>query len=126
MEVLDGKTAGFIRTRNREREDILRNLYNVDLEIVWEFDIRIELETNAEMRKFFDESFNSGAINMRDAFCGIVQNSNRHLNLFNVCGRTNVEKLYASVDGDKSSKIEYLDIVSLYPWYFGLINKHYG
>lgn len=70
MEVLGGKTAGFIRERNKEREDILSNLYNVDLEIVWECDIMLELETNKEMMKFFDECFDSGAINMRDAFCG--------------------------------------------------------
>ena len=69
MEVMNGKTAGFIRNRNKEREDVIRDC-GVDLEIVWECDIMIELETNTEMRKFFDECFDSGAINLRDAFCG--------------------------------------------------------
>ena len=32
MEVLDGKTAGFIRAKNKEREDIIRNVCTV---LIW-------------------------------------------------------------------------------------------
>ena len=72
MEVLDGKSAGYIRNRNKERESIIRDS-GIDLEIVWECEIKEMLENNAEMRTFFDECFDSGAIRIRDAFCGLFE-----------------------------------------------------
>ena len=89
MVVLDGKTAGFIRKRNKEREDVIRDC-GVDLEIVWECQIKEELETNAEMRDFFDECFDSGAIKIRDAFFGMFQwiiHLTIHNRWTNLCGK---------------------------------------
>jgi hypothetical protein len=67
---------------------------HADLEIVWECEINQMLKTNADMSKFFAETFDSGAIKIRDAFFG---------------GRTNVEKMIGSTDNGEFN-IKYVDV----------------
>jgi hypothetical protein len=91
MKCGDGKTACQIRRCNEKREIELRK--HADLEIVWECEINSRLKTEPEMKKFFDETFDNGALKLRDAFFG---------------GRTNVEKMIGTADAEHV--VKYVDV----------------
>jgi hypothetical protein len=86
-----GETAEQIRANNQRRMDFLLN--EGDVEIYWECQINEMLQMDKDMKKFFDETFDNGAIRIRDAFFG---------------GRTNVECMYAV--SDDTYEIKYVDV----------------
>lgn len=99
--VLGGRTAGKIRERNEKRESTIREIGrndNFELKVVWECEIREELEHDAEMKKFFDNCFSGGAITLRDGLSG---------------GRTEVFEMIA--EADDYWALGFIDVVSLYP-----------
>lgn len=92
----NGKTAEFIREKNKKREGEIRE--EMELKIFWECEIREMITNDSEMKKFFEQCHDTGAINLRDGFFG---------------GRTGVDKMYA--EKEEGYKIKYVDIQSLYP-----------
>ena len=61
--IANGQTAEMVRQRNSTREKAIRE--EMDLEVFYECRIRDMLRTNREMRDFFDNTHDSGAINLR-------------------------------------------------------------
>ena len=70
-----------------------------DLEIYYECDIKEALETDPEMKKFFEQCIDEGPINLRDALFG---------------GRTGPMKIFHNAK--PGEKISYNDVRSLYPF----------
>lgn len=99
QEILpNGKTAGFVRLRDRERMMYIKSQVK-DVHIVWECEINNLLKNDHEMREIFDSYLDDGPIEIRSAFFG---------------GRTAPLRLYHKATADQ--KIEYVDINSLYPF----------
>lgn len=91
-----GKTAGWLRAKDKERMDFLR--LKVPVEVFWTCEIDKMLEEDKEMAKCFEEYLDRGPIDLRKGFYG---------------GRTAPRKLYHKLQ--PGQKISYLDFNSLYP-----------
>lgn len=86
--------------RDAEREAFISAQPEVkEIEIVWECDIRRQLESDRQMQESFESYRDEGPIKIRDAFMG---------------GRTGPFKLYKEAGDGK--RISYYDITSLYPF----------
>jgi hypothetical protein len=70
FELSNGKTVGFVRERDEGRLRYLQSKLPGGVEVVWECDIKKELESDPDMRKHFDEHLDDGPIRLRDAFFG--------------------------------------------------------
>ena len=96
-------TAGRVREKNREREKYLieegTRVLTVEpvLKIFWECELMDLLKTDNEWKEFYDSTFDTGAIKIRDAFYG---------------GRVGVERMHVQPTPGKS-EIKWKDIKSL-------------
>ena len=94
------KTMQDVHRETMERLEIIQQKgYN--LQIVWEHDIKAEVNTNREMKKFFKEVIHHKRLIIRDAFCG---------------ARTQNYRLKAEPDVSKNQTIDHLDVNSMYPY----------
>jgi G:T-mismatch repair DNA endonuclease (very short patch repair protein) len=69
----------------------------------WECEFRKEVQTDLELKRFWEAHHNTSPLNPRDAFFG---------------GRTNAIRLYYKVKPNE--RMRYMDVCSLYPW----VNKY--
>lgn len=96
------KSAGFIRQKNARREAELIRMgqqQGFELQIIWECQIREQLQQDIEMKTFFNNCLVSDAIKLRDALNG---------------GRTEVFRM--NKQSEAGWKIKYVDVQSLYPY----------
>jgi len=63
MILAGGEKAESIRERNAKREAVIKQQY--DLEIYWECEIHEVLKNDYEMKEFWDNCLDNGAINLR-------------------------------------------------------------
>ena len=63
-----GETAGYVRARDEKR--IREIAKEFEVEVIWECHLSKMLENNAAMRAFFDNTPDSGPIDLHDAFFG--------------------------------------------------------
>jgi len=82
---------------SRARIDFIRR-QGIQVDEVWECEVRAQLKANREMRRWFEDQPDIGWIDPRTAFSG---------------GRTGPRALFAQAIGGK--KIAVMDIISLYP-----------
>ena len=97
VQLMDNKTAGFLREKNEERREYLEKCVN-KLEVYYECEVKNMLKEDPKMKKFFENYVDNGPIKLRDAFFG---------------GRTGPMKIYHQVK--EGEKISYKDVRSLYP-----------
>jgi hypothetical protein len=94
----NGLTAGESLRRFQDKEDAIRE--KMDLQVVWECEIKEQLKNNVNMTQFFERQYDTGPIYPRnECFFG---------------GRTENLKLWSEVT--PGYKISYKDFNSLYPY----------
>uniref|UniRef100_A0A183C8E3 DNA-directed DNA polymerase n=1 Tax=Globodera pallida TaxID=36090 RepID=A0A183C8E3_GLOPA len=94
----NGKTAGMTRQLDASRLAFIRSQVN-EVEVVWECDIRKQLEKDGEMRRKFERYRDEGPLSIRECFTG---------------GRCGPRKMFHAVQ--PGQKISYYDVTSLYPF----------
>uniref|UniRef100_A0A914HZT0 DNA-directed DNA polymerase n=1 Tax=Globodera rostochiensis TaxID=31243 RepID=A0A914HZT0_GLORO len=94
----NGKTAGMTRQLDAARLAFIRSQVT-EVEVVWECDIRKQLEKDKEMRSKFERYRDEGPLSIRECFTG---------------GRCGPRKMFHAVQ--PGQKISYYDVTSLYPF----------
>ena len=92
-----GKTAGFLQKKTKDRHAYLEQYLDVDEYYTCEIDEMVKADP--DMKKFFDDYEDVGPINFRDCYFG---------------GRTGPMKLFH--EAKPGYKISYKDFTSLYPY----------
>uniref|UniRef100_A0A914I0R6 DNA-directed DNA polymerase n=1 Tax=Globodera rostochiensis TaxID=31243 RepID=A0A914I0R6_GLORO len=94
----NGKTAGMTRQLDASRLAFIRSQVK-EVEVVWECDIRKQLEKDGKMRSKFERYRDEGPLSIRECFTG---------------GRCGPRKMFHGVQ--PGQKISYYDVTSLYPF----------